>query len=97
MQLKGTTDIIPLQSLGLDIGQEYTLVVTNTDQDVSLEFLHGDDMATWWTYPGLVGTQVGGVVVIEFRCVSGCMRVKLAAAPAEEVTVSAIPVSQASF
>ena len=89
-------DTISLSPLRLDVGMDYTLVITNTDQDCTIEFLHGDD-TTWYAYPGLAGTQTGGVIVLPFRCLSGAMRVKFAAGPTDATLISAAPTIQSSF
>ncbi len=90
------SDTASLVNLRLEVGQEYTLVITNTDQDCTLEFQHGND-ATWRPFPGLTGTAVNDVIVLPFRCISGVMRVKFAAGPTGASSISAAPVIMNTF
>lgn len=90
-------DTLPLDPFYLEVGHNYTLVITNTSQDCVLEFQHGPTDATWHVYPNNAGVQAGGVVVLPFRCISGKMRVKFGAGTAADATVSCIPDATPQF
>ncbi len=77
-------------------GQIMTLLITDATENCVLEFQHNQS-ATWHTMPGFNGNHVSGVVVQDFRCVSGKMRVRFLAAPSAQYEMSLIATSAATF
>jgi hypothetical protein len=75
---------------GLEVGQSFSLVITNAQSACTLEFLHAHN-PEWVPYPAFAGNPVDGVILAEhIRCVSGRMRIKFANPPTEKYYASIV-------
>lgn len=93
MTKKSTSQTLTLE--GLNQGHNYTLVITNAQSDVSVQFKHASD-PTWRDMPNVNGSQAD-VITHYFFCFTPTMQIAFASAPTEPYFVSCICEAMAEF